>query len=195
MLLPLRNRYFGLRHGQSLANLEGIVLSDPAAGVPGYGLSPAGREQVRRGVTACRALGGDVTIWSSDFARARESAEVAREVLGTAPVRLSPRLRERAFGTWEGGPNVAYATVWAEDLLDAGHTRWDVESAAQVLERALGLLRELEEAAPSGGATFLLVSHGDPLQILAAGLQGLGAGQHRSLVPWETGEVRPLIEP
>ena len=44
--LPLKNRYFAMRHGQSEANAAGIIVSDPANGCPRYGLTPLGRQQV-----------------------------------------------------------------------------------------------------------------------------------------------------
>ena len=46
----LSNHYFVLRHGKSLANEQGIILSDPASGTKGYGLSNVGKEQVKQSV-------------------------------------------------------------------------------------------------------------------------------------------------
>lgn len=80
-LLPLlRNRYFGLRHGQSEANLEGIISSDPAVGTVKHGLTPLGRLQARRvGTRLVDLVGRDALrtlyFYSSDFTRARQTAE------------------------------------------------------------------------------------------------------------------------
>ena len=38
----LRNRYFAMRHGHSLANAQGSIVSDPLYGIGDYGLSEAG---------------------------------------------------------------------------------------------------------------------------------------------------------
>jgi broad specificity phosphatase PhoE len=42
------------------------------------------------------------------------------------------------------------------------------------------------------GRAILLVSHGDPLQILQAGFLLIDPSGHRSLPPLETAEIRPL---
>lgn len=187
---PLVNRYYGLRHGESQANAQGLIVSDPARGVPEFGLTPRGREQARAQVLACAALGAGVIIYSSDFARARETAEVARAALGAGPVRLRTALRERAFGALEGGPNTAYEPVWARDREDPSHTDSGVEAARAVRDRAWALVQTLEEE--HQGATLLLVSHGDPLQLVATAFLGRDASEHRAIAPWQPGEVRFL---
>jgi glucosyl-3-phosphoglycerate phosphatase len=192
-MATLANRYYGLRHGESQANAQGIIISDPARGVPDYGLTPRGREQARAQVLACATLvraGADVIIYSSDFARARETAEVARVALGAGPVRLRAALRERAFGAFEGGPNTAYEPVWARDREDPTHTDSGVEAARAVRDRAWALVQALEDE--HRDATILLVSHGDPLQLVATAFLGRDAGEHRAIAPWLPGEVRAL---
>ena len=52
-----------------------------------------------------------------------------------------------------------YEAVWALDRRDPTHRTWRVESVADVLERLLGLVNELQ-ADPSPGAV-ILVTHGD----------------------------------
>lgn len=190
-LRALRHRYVGLRHGESEANVAGLVVSDPAVGVGGYGLTARGRDQVRVAVAAA-ALPAPLRILSSDFARAWETAEVAQAVLGGPEVEPAVALRERTFGRWEGGGNDAYGVVWAADARDAGHREGGVESVCAVAARLTGLVLALE-AAPGPASTILLVSHGDPLQILQTALLGAPLGTHRARPPWENGELRPLV--
>jgi broad specificity phosphatase PhoE len=61
-------------------------------------LNDAGRNQA--GVLAGELERVDA-VYSSDLARARETAEILAERIGLE-VRLDPRLRERGFGAWEG---------------------------------------------------------------------------------------------
>jgi len=42
----LRNKYYLLRHGESHANREGIVISEPETGTSQYGLTGKGTESV-----------------------------------------------------------------------------------------------------------------------------------------------------
>jgi broad specificity phosphatase PhoE len=44
----LHNRFFGMRHGQSRANVEGVIASDPTTATVRYGLSDEGLAQARR---------------------------------------------------------------------------------------------------------------------------------------------------
>lgn len=45
-LTSLKNSYFALRHGQSLANVQKIISSDPSISTVEHGLSALGKEQV-----------------------------------------------------------------------------------------------------------------------------------------------------
>lgn len=189
-MTALHNRYLGQRHGESQANAQGIILSDPAAGVAGFGLTALGREQARAQALACPLLGRDTLLYSSDFARARETAEAARAALGAGPVQVRAALRERWFGALEGTTSRNYDAVWARDREDPAHDDRGVEPALRVRERLWALVQELEAA--RRGATILLVSHGDPLQLLQTAFLGRGAGEHRALPPWRPGEVRAL---
>ena len=76
------------------------------------------------------------------------------------------RLRERNFGNLELGSDRHYANVWDQDRVDA-HSRYQgSESANQVMDRITSLVVECEQE--FAGQDFLLVSHGDALQILQA---------------------------
>jgi glucosyl-3-phosphoglycerate phosphatase len=192
-LAKLKNRYFIQRHGKSEANLLGIILSDPTEGVPKYGLTDEGRAQVRASAEQALAkglLGAETIIISSDFKRAIETARITQEVLGAGPVTLTDRLRERSFGLHEGKSNERYQLVWDDDAKDPTHTIESVESVESVLERATSIILEQEEVCEE--KTFLLVSHGDTLQILQTAFTSLGGAKHRSLPHLETAEIREL---
>ena len=81
----LKNKYFGLRHGESTANLEGIISSDLKVGSTTHGLTPEGRGQARRAAVDLISLIGresllepdKVVLVSSPFTRARETAAEA----------------------------------------------------------------------------------------------------------------------
>lgn len=186
----LRNRYFVLRHGQSVANVRGLIVSSPSVGIPDYGLTSHGCEEVRRSVdTSHHEITGLCGIYASDFRRTRETAEIASELL-SAPVTLTEQLRERCFGDWDGSSNTNYGLVWEQDRIDSSHRLQRVESVISVAERMTGLLHAIEQR--HAGETFLLVSHGDPLQILMAAAGGLDLRWHRAIPNLRTAELRPL---
>jgi probable phosphoglycerate mutase len=177
-----------MRHGQSKANVAGVIVSRIDVDRGGdYGLSALGREQARTAATASGLPAGTM-ICSSDFARARETAEIVRAVLGAPAVTLAEALRERYFGDWDGTGTENYGCVWADD--EAGRTGHGAEPVTSVLDRTTAFVARLEK--DQQDQDILLVSHGDALQILQAGFQYLDPARHRSLPHLETAEVRRL---
>jgi probable phosphoglycerate mutase len=192
-LQHLRNSYYVLRHGKSIANDEELIVSAPDDGVPRYGLSEEGRRQVARSVAEAiqnYGLDGATVIVSSDFSRTRESAEIAGNLLGTHEIIMTPKLRERFFGGWEKTHNSNYERVWGDDILDGAHKDNDVESTQEVVSRTTTLIRELEKE--YAGRNILLVSHGDALQILQTAFERVDSSHHRLLPHLETAEIRRL---
>jgi probable phosphoglycerate mutase len=186
----LSNRYFAMRHGHSIGNQQGIVVSYPENGCAGYGLSELGVEQVQAGLQQERRLDAGTIIISSDFRRALESAAIAQQRLGCLPVTTDIRLRERYFGELELGPDSAYQSVWQQDQNDPDGDFRGVESANQVMARVSALIVELETRYRH--ASLLLVSHGDALQILQTAFARREASQHRQLEHLQTAEIRAL---
>jgi probable phosphoglycerate mutase len=179
-----------MRHGQSLANVRGIIVSDPARGRSAeFGLSERGREQAIA-ATAGSELDGDTVIWSSDFSRAEQTARLVAERLGAADALVSKALRERWFGDFDGTPVANYAAVWAADAGDPGQTGHGVEAANAVLGRATALVARLD--GEYRDRDILLVSHGDTLQILQAGFLRLSAARHREVAHLDTASIRRL---
>ena len=91
----LRQRYYVLRHGQSLANVEGIISSDPRVARVEHGLSAVGREQAAAAAAAVvqeaeRTGAEGVAIVSSDFRRAWQTASSVRAAVLAAGVRVWP---------------------------------------------------------------------------------------------------------
>merc|ERR1711871_1680271 len=127
---------------------------------------------------------GKVALFSSDFKRARETAQVMLERLLKEPsikvfgsdVQLCEALRERGFGKLEGQSNTRYDDVWEEDRKDATHTCFGVESVLSVLERSSAFVAGVESQLAAADADtpvedwqVILVAHGDVLQILQTG--------------------------
>lgn len=185
----LTNRYYAFRHGESAANVAHIIISDPAAGIMEYGLSEKGKSQVERVANFADELGFDVKIYSSDFLRARETAQIAHRLLATqSPVQFAPLLRERYFGQLNGCTDDNYRKVWALDAANPDHHQFGVESANEVVARGEKMIDAIE--AEHSGKSILLIAHGDVLQIMQTWFEGVSAACHRQLTPLNTAEVR-----
>ncbi len=187
----LDNRYFAMRHGHSLANAQGIIVSHPENGCRGYGLSESGRSQVAQSLSRASGLNAETLIICSDFKRARESADIACSMLACrTPVVTEQRLRERNFGSYELSADSGYEEVWQQDALDADSRRNGVESVNQVMQRVTLVVRDLERQ--YGEASILLVSHGDALQILQAAFARRDGSIHREQEHLHTAQIRRL---
>ena len=186
-----RNRYLLMRHGHSQANQQGLIISSTERGLAGYGLSSLGHQQLEGLLTDWR-WAAPARILHSDFRRTTETAERIAQHFG---LRLEPetRLRERHFGAFEGEGDDRYAEVWARDALDPAHRHAGVEAVVDVAARTTALIAELEQRFV--GETLLLVSHGDPLQILLTALEGRELSRHRERVALAPASITVLGSP
>ncbi|CAF1415415.1 unnamed protein product [Rotaria magnacalcarata] len=198
----LRNKYFGVRHGESEANVAHVISSNPDIGVKSHGLSPFGRTQVventklfiRNHPSNCNSY----VIIASDFRRAHETAEIIAANLtksndGKLTVQLDQRLRERFFGIYDGSSDENYNLIWKNDDENPEKNLNDkVEPTESVRERTTALVKELEDKYEN--QTIFLISHGDAIQILQTAFERLpNATQQRTLKHLERAEFRPLI--
>ena len=189
-IFNLKNEFYVLRHGQSEANVQGLIVSAPDLGVPKFGLTDDGQRQVKAVLESERNQFAKISlVYASDFRRARETAELVGAACNV-PVSLASQLRERDFGQWEGRNDSHYKTVWRADAEDGLHKMWNVESVVEVAERMSGFVEKLDQS--HRDERILLVSHGDPLQILIAAAGRLDLRQHRELKPLQTAELRRL---
>ncbi|NIT01386.1 MAG: histidine phosphatase family protein, partial [Candidatus Latescibacteria bacterium] len=78
----------------------------------------------------------------------------------------------------------AYSRIWEEDRVNPDSDRDRVESANRVMRRVTSLVVDLERE--FSGEAFLLVSHGDAIQILQTAFSGLDAALHREIDHLET---------
>ncbi|MDJ0832077.1 MAG: histidine phosphatase family protein [Gammaproteobacteria bacterium] len=187
----LANRYLGLRHGQSEANVAEIVVSTPATGLDHYGLTALGRQQVNISVNNCPLLDRNIQLFCSDFRRTMETARIVQDITLCSEPRVDSRLRERDFGDWELKSSKIYPEIWQQDAIDPTHRLGNSESALNVRNRLVDLVRCIE--AEMQGLTILLVSHADPLQILQTAFLGIDVSLHRSVDAWGTAEIRQFV--
>jgi broad specificity phosphatase PhoE len=211
--LPLRNNaFFALRHGQSKANVKGIICSDPSIAISEeYGLSDAGRRQAQQaGRDVMTTLKSHpqykgLCILSSDFSRAKETAEAVQAEYASQSHRLDDgdlpplyqrqvvtdiQLRERWFGDYDMQNDSNYQLVWDKDATDSSHTFHQVESVDSVRRRASQVVDEYDALLQDH--MIVLVAHGDVLQILQTGFLNIKGSEHRTLDHLETAKMRRM---
>jgi probable phosphoglycerate mutase len=193
--MKLRNTYYALRHGTSEANERGIVVSHPENGIRGWGLTVAGAAGCRQRLDPAelhdpRLDPARTVVVSSDFSRARETAAILCELHALAPFEIDIALRERFFGDLEMGRVQRYDEVWDRDAHGPNHGHVGAESTEWVARRMAGVIERQERRHTE--MTVVLVSHGDPLQILETVLLGLPSHRHRERAHLGNAEMRRL---
>lgn len=184
-----KNIYYIMRHGESEANKSHLIISDPKNGLNNYGLTSEGIEQIKKNISEFKEAKIDL-IYSSDFLRAKETAQKAAEILQIDDINYSPLLRERFFGDYEKMDDSNYNKIWEIDLEIPDVYPQNIESPVEVSFRLKNLFIKLESLYTD--KIILLVSHGDTLQILQTIFLGLDAHSHRERAHLEKGELRKL---
>lgn len=158
-----------LRHGQSTANVAGIL----AGRAPGVNLNDKGLEQAQAVAARLSGITIDALV-SSPMDRCQQTVAPLAAASGL-PVRIEPRLAEVDYGEWTGrelkdlGGEKLWQTVQAHPsaaVFPGG------EGLAEVSVRAVGAIRELcVELGPE--AVILVCSHGDVIKAVLADALGL----------------------
>jgi broad specificity phosphatase PhoE len=165
-----------VRHGETDWNRDGRWQ-----GHSDTKLNEVGRRQARE---LAEGLKGVDVIYSSDLARARETAEIVGERLGL-DVHLEPRLRERSFGAWEGLSSAEIEADFADQ-----HRRWqagdgfgadDAEPFDAFAARVRSGLDEILARHPR--KSVLVVAHGGSIRVIHAVASGLDYVRDHRLIP------------
>ena len=166
-----------VRHGETDWNRDGRWQ-----GGSDTRLNDLGRQQAR---ALAEQLDGEIDVlYSSDLARARETAEIVAAELGLE-VRLDPRLRERGFGSWEG-----LTTIEIEERFADAHRRWlagegagadDAEAFEDFSARVEDFLSDVLRLHP--GEEVLVISHGGSIRVIHALAAGVDYVRDHRLIP------------
>jgi probable phosphoglycerate mutase len=158
-----------VRHGESSWNARRLVqghADDPR-------LTFRGRRQARR-VARRLAAGNIATVYSSDLRRARQTAAALTRRLGIA-VHTDTRLRERSYGTLEGGPSTALhpgvAGFDGQRIVDLDARPDGGESLRQLAGRSADFVAWLRTQ--SHDADVAVVTHGGMVRALRACVTGV----------------------
>lgn len=137
-------------------------------------LDEVGHWQARTAAARLAARHRPVRIVASDLSRAVQTAEYLGRAADVT-VELDERLRERAFGVWEGMTGHEIEAGWPEEYRVWRHQGdpegVGAESRAAVAERVLaGVLDQVERTGDTG--TLVIVSHGAAIGSVVAAMLG-----------------------
>lgn len=150
------------RHGQTDFNVAGRFQGQ--SDVP---LNDTGRAQAEQAARRLAELGPELIV-SSDLSRAAATADSLATLLGLEPVR-DRRLRETAFGEWEGSTRAEVAETWPNELAEwasgADIAPPGGESRTESGGRVAGAITDIVQSAEA--STIAIVAHGAVLRAAA----------------------------
>ena len=152
-----------IRHGETDWNAAGRIQGE--IDIP---LNAHGREQARRLANALAERDAIARIYSSDLARALETAQILGRAT-QAPVTTSPALRERRFGTFQGRtfPDIRVSDPVASERWRRRDPSWAPPGGETLLEfrdRIVPAVAAL--ARQNAGRQIAVVAHGGVLDVL-----------------------------
>ena len=157
-------RLYLVRHGESEANVAGVLQGQTHGALTATGRDAAGR--LGRALASLLVTERPTAIFTSDLRRAVETAEIIADALG-ATLQLLPAAREWNVGVLDGLPATALLEAIKRSGLPAAEfVPSGGESLSQLQARAVQTLADLAHEVAEGSRfadreRTLLVSHGD----------------------------------
>jgi broad specificity phosphatase PhoE len=145
-------------------------------------LNETGREQAR---TIAEELAREKidAIYTSDLARARETAELIAERAGV-PFILEPQLREIDVGEWQGLTRLEIEERFPDGMRnwhERGHGWENGETYDELTERVLEAVDRIVRLHPDG--RVVLVGHGGTIRAIRAHVDESTVAEHRRVLP------------
>ncbi|TCJ31073.1 histidine phosphatase family protein [Nocardioides jejuensis] len=157
-----------LRHGRTAWNAEGRAQGHSDVSLDRFGHAEAAA------AAPWIARLSPVALWSSDLARARETAAYVAKESGLDPV-LDDRLREFALGERTGLTNAEFEARFPEQAAALRAGRWDpvpgMETSEELAQRVSAALVDLV-ASIEPGETAAVVAHGGAIKVGVSALLG-----------------------
>src|SRR3989344_5849797 len=162
------NRYFVMRHGESENNARSLMSSDPH---DGFVLTKRGREEVHQ---MAKTLQSEriTRIYTSPFARTRETAEIVADELGIPKTSIvsDDRLQEFDFGDFSGRPFGEYIAYHEAHMQRYADAIPGGESYLDAKKRFCSFLYDVESSQKN--ENILVISHGIAIEVLEAVVEG-----------------------
>jgi broad specificity phosphatase PhoE len=163
------------RHGETADNVAPLRFQ----GFTDTPLNDIGRRQAAELAEAVAARAESIaSLWSSDLARARETAAIVGERIGLTPI-LDARLREGARGRWEGHLFEEIARTEPDRFAAwmRGGADFRFPGGESLLDQQLRVAQALRGIHAAGPLPALAVCHGGSIRVMlcAADPRGLDA--------------------
>jgi len=160
----LKNKYFILRHGKTIYQEEKKGIIYPSLPENSHvHLTKEGRKQIKKVAKELKKEGIDL-IFSSDFSRTKETAEIVAKKLKKGII-FSEKLRDINLGIYHGKNKKVYYKDFprGSDKMFFQKPK-NGESWLECQKRMIKFLKEVDKKYE--GKKILIIGHGDPLWLL-----------------------------
>ncbi len=173
--MQFKNKYFLLRHGQTIYQKNGVRVNYQTDADSVLSITEDGKEMIKASAEklkkdlAERAENIDI-IFSSPALRTKQSTEIAAKILNVKKIIYDGRLVDIRMGEFMGKTYKEYEDFFSEKSerftkRPAGGEDWN-----DIILRLKSFLNDVEKE--YYGKNILIVSHADPLWLLAGLLKG-----------------------
>jgi isoleucyl-tRNA synthetase len=184
-----KNEYFILRHGEALSNKKDILITKIPEKISSP-LTKRGEKEVREAVKKLKNKKIDL-IFSSDFERTKQTAEIVAKELGLKVI-YDKRLREINVGIFDGKKLKDWEEFFENYKEKFTKKIKGGENYNQVKIRMYRFLEDLERKYQ--GKKILIVSHQRPLTMLEGAVKGFEIEDFEKFEKKKikTGEIRKI---
>ncbi|MCX6719499.1 MAG: histidine phosphatase family protein [Candidatus Staskawiczbacteria bacterium] len=173
--MKLNNKYFLLRHGQTIYQKEDRRMNYDAKENPYLTLTNEGKEMVKTTAEQlkkiCDEHGQSIDlIFSSPYERTKETSEIVSEVLGVKDINYDERLVDINLGIFMGKAMEESWKFYLEGEVKFKNKPEGAESWEDILNRVKNFLNNIEKKYKD--RNILIVSHADPIWLMAGYLRG-----------------------
>ena len=166
-VMKTNNQYFLLRHGQTIYQKENRKVNYTREENPFLTLTEEGKKMIENSTKTLKDKNINL-IFASPYERAKQSAIIVSKMIGVDNINYDNRIIDIDLGKFMGGltqdSEVFYSTGSFDSRPDGG------ESWNDILKRVREFLEELETKYK--GQNILIVSHADPIWLMAGYLRG-----------------------
>lgn len=166
----MNNKYILLRHGETEYQAKKLDILYPKDKNPILPITKNGKKQIKKVANQLSSFRIDL-IYCSDYLRAKQTAEfIAKEL--SSKIIFDKRLRDTNFGIFHGRPGHEYREFFSEKKQRFFKRPVQGENWNDVRKRVVDFITDIDKKYKN--KTILIVSHADPLWLIAGYLKGLG---------------------
>jgi broad specificity phosphatase PhoE len=167
-IATFKNKYFLLRHGQTIFQKDNIdkIYSDQE--YISLEITKEGRDKIAKQAQILKEKNIDL-IFSSPLFRTKQSAQIVADIIDKEII-FDDRLVDMKMGEFSGKATSLYDDFFLANKLGLKSRPKGGENWTDILERMNSFLNDVEQKYKN--KNILIVSHGEPLWLLAAYLKG-----------------------